>query len=60
MLHTFQNMPVDMVELDPFIKFGKEHAILMAEKDGKVNGMTISWGTMGVLWNKNIDRKSVV
>ena len=53
-MHTFQDMPVEVIEIDPFVSIGKEWALLMAEKDGKANGMTISWGGMGVLWNKNV------
>lgn len=53
-MHTFQDMPAEMVEIDPFTSIGTEWALLMAEKDGKPNGMTISWGAMGVLWNKNV------
>lgn len=53
-MHTFQDMPVEMIEVDPFTTFQNDWALLMAEKDGKANGMTISWGAMGVLWNKNV------
>lgn len=53
-MHVFQDMPVEVVELDPFTKIGSEWALLVAEKDGKVNGMTISWGGLGVLWNKYV------
>ncbi len=52
-MHTFQDMPADIIEMDPFTLFGKEWALLMAEKDGKANGMTISWGGLGVIWNRN-------
>lgn len=44
-------------ELDktPFEFIGKDWALLSAEKpDGSVNAMTVSWGGMGVLWNKNV------
>lgn len=53
-MHTFQDVPVDMIEIDPFVSIGTEWALLMAEKDGKANGMTISWGGMGVMWGKNV------
>ncbi len=37
-----------------FEKIGKDWALLSAAKDGKCNGMTVSWGGVGVLWNKNV------
>ena len=33
---------------------GKEWMLITAEKDGKVNTMTASWGGMGILWNKKV------
>ncbi|MDD4125505.1 MAG: flavin reductase family protein [Eubacteriales bacterium] len=39
----------------PFEYIGKDWALLSAQKpDGEVNAMTVSWGGMGVLWNKNV------
>lgn len=35
-------------------KIGKEWPLLTAEKDGKVNTMTVNWGGMGVLWNEPV------
>ncbi len=37
-----------------FKKIGSDWAILSASKDGKCNGMTVSWGGTGVLWGKNV------
>ncbi len=37
-----------------FNKIGNEWALLSASKDGKCNGMTVSWGGVGVLWGKNV------
>ena len=53
-MHVFQDMPAELIELDPFTRFGTEWALLTSEKNGKANAMTISWGAMGVLFNKNI------
>lgn len=53
-MHTFQDMPAEMIEVDPFTSFGQEWAVLTAENDVKANGMTISWGALGALWNKNV------
>lgn len=37
-----------------FDKIGNQWALLSAAKDGKCNGMTVSWGGVGVLWKKNV------
>ncbi|MGI6715900.1 MAG: flavin reductase family protein [Eubacteriales bacterium] len=39
----------------PFEYIGKDWGLLSAQKaDGTINTMTVSWGGMGVLWNKNV------
>ena len=35
-----------------FSLIGDEWSLITAEKDGKVNMMTASWGALGVFWNK--------
>lgn len=35
-------------------KIGREWMLLAAERDGKVNMMTASWGGLGVLWGKPV------
>ncbi len=37
-----------------FSKIGNEWALLSSSENGKCNGMTVSWGGIGVLWNKNV------
>ncbi len=39
---------------DPFALIGKEKLLVSAGISGDFNTMTASWGTMGVLWNKNV------
>lgn len=53
-MHTFQPMPIDLVELNPFTKIGKEWALVTAGTKSAANAMTISWGGVGVLWGKNV------
>ena len=53
-MHTFQPYPMDLLEMNPFTKFGKEWALVTAGSKTKCNTMTISWGGVGVLWNKNV------
>ncbi|MCM1493573.1 MAG: flavin reductase [Muribaculaceae bacterium] len=53
-MHTFQPYPIDLLEINPFVKIGKEWALVTAGNKKKANPMTISWGGMGVLWGKNV------
>lgn len=39
---------------NPFEMIGKDWMLVTAEKEGKVNAMTASWGGMGVMWNRNV------
>ena len=40
--------------INPFTKFNKEWALVTAGTPNKFNSMTISWGSMGTLWFKDI------
>lgn len=53
-MHEFQPYPMDLLEFNPFTKIGKEWAAIVTEVDGKANAMTASWGSVGVLWGKNV------
>lgn len=53
-MHTFQPMPIDLIDMNPFTKFGKEWALITAGTKNDANAMTISWGGVGVLWGKNV------
>lgn len=53
-MHTFQPMPIDLIELNPFTKIGKEWALVTAGTKNSANTMTVSWGGVGVLWGKNV------
>ena len=48
--------PIDPTALscNPFTLIGKEWALLSAGDASGFNMMTVSWGNMGVMWNKNI------
>jgi flavin reductase (DIM6/NTAB) family NADH-FMN oxidoreductase RutF len=39
---------------NPYKLVGKDWMLITAEKDGKVNTMTASWGCFGHLWEKNV------
>ena len=51
-MHAFQPYPIKEIEFNPFVKFGDEWGALTVKADDKVNSMTISWGGVGMLWNK--------
>lgn len=38
---------------NPFKMVGKDWMLITAEKDSKVNMMTASWGSLGIMWGKN-------
>lgn len=50
----FKKADVKTMEMKPFEKIGSQWMLITAEKDGKVNTMTASWGGIGVLWGKNV------
>lgn len=39
---------------NPFEMIGKDWMLITAERDGKVNTMTASWGGLGIIWNHNV------
>ena len=43
---------VSVKDLDKsvFQRIGDEWMLITAEKDGRVNTMTASWGAMGIMW----------
>lgn len=49
-----KNIKTEELHSDCFTMIGKEWMLITAEKDGKVNTMTASWGGMGILWNKKV------
>lgn len=53
-MHTFQPYPIELVDMNPFTKIGKEWALVTAGTKAKYNTMTVSWGGVGVLWGKNV------
>ena len=51
---AFREVDVTKLELNPFEKIGSEWALVTAGDESASNTMTVSWGGMGVLWNKNV------
>lgn len=50
----FKEIKPEEFHYSPFKLIGKDWMLITAEKDGKVNTMTASWGGLGVMWNKNV------
>ena len=53
-MENFKKIEPEDFGANAFTKIGKEWMLIMAEKDGKANAMTASWGGLGVLWSKNV------
>lgn len=53
-MNQLQPIEINQFQINPFSIIGKEWMLITAEKDGKVNTMTASWGGLGVLWNSNV------
>lgn len=50
----FEKINPNEINKNPFDLISKDWALVAAQKDGKVNALTASWGGVGVLWNKNV------
>ena len=53
-MHVFQPYPIELYEANPFTLIADQWYTITAEKDGKVNTMTASWGSLGSLWGKYV------
>ena len=42
------------MQVDPFTKFEKDWALLTAGTEARYNSMTIGWGSLGTVWNKDV------
>lgn len=51
---SFKEMKPEELQKNPFTMIGREWLLVTAEKDGKANTMTASWGGVGVMWGKNV------
>jgi flavin reductase (DIM6/NTAB) family NADH-FMN oxidoreductase RutF len=54
MKHSFQPITADLMEFNPFEKIGKDWMLVTSGTEEKANAMTASWGTVGVMWGKNV------
>ena len=51
---NFKEIKPEELQKNAFTMIGKEWLLVTAEKEGKVNSMTASWGGVGVMWGKNV------
>ncbi|MCI4624808.1 MAG: flavin reductase family protein [Candidatus Magnetoovum sp. WYHC-5] len=51
---SFVELSVEDVKDNPFKLFNKDWALVTAGTDEQFNTMTVSWGGLGILWNKKI------
>ena len=50
---SFRKIDIGSFAIKPFEAIGQKWALITAQKDGKVNTMTASWGGIGVVWGKS-------
>ena len=59
-MHTFQSYPMDLLDMNPFTKIGKEWALVSAGNKNKCNTMTVSWGGVGVLHKRIFGQRRIL
>ncbi len=50
----FKELDLSFFSENVFKIIGSDWMLITAEKNGRVNTMTASWGGLGVMWNKNV------
>ena len=53
-MKQWKEIAPEALEKSPFQMIGKDWMLVTAQKDGKANTMTASWGGLGVMWGKNV------
>lgn len=51
---SFHKIDIEKLNINPFTELGRNWALLSAGGESGCNTMTVSWGGMGQLWNKNV------
>lgn len=51
---SFHSIKPAELQENLFNLIGKDWFLMSAEKDGRVNPMTVAWATMGILWQKPV------
>lgn len=53
-MENFKELNINDFICNPFSKIGKEWMLITAGSPDKINTMTASWGSLGVMWGKNV------
>ena len=53
-MSNFKEIKPNELNESTFKLIGDDWMLITAEKDGKVNSMTASWGGFGILWSKSV------
>lgn len=53
-MNKFKEIKPEELNKSPFKLIGRDWMLITAEKKGRVNTMTASWGGLGVMWGKNV------
>ena len=51
---AFREIDIKELELNPFERIGRDWALLTAGDESGYNTMTVSWGGLGVLWQRPV------
>ena len=51
---SFEKIELCDLHAEPFAMIGRQWMLVSAEKEGRVNTMTASWGGVGELWGKYV------
>ena len=50
----YVDVPIELLQMNPFTAIGTDGFLITAGTSEKYNTMIASWGSMGVLWGRNI------
>ncbi|GAA0085828.1 flavin reductase [Clostridium sp. MB05] len=53
-MNTIKEIRPEDLNESAFQLIGNDWMLITAEKEGKVNTMTASWGSFGIMWGKNV------
>lgn len=53
-MSKFQKIKPEAIQQNPFVMINQDWMLVTAERSGKANTMTASWGGVGILWGKPV------
>lgn len=51
---AFKSVPYESLSFNPFTKLGRQWGLVTAGTENGFNTMTVSWGSVGFIWNKPV------